>query len=212
MMQPDCKWHFGPQWSLLLPCNPRFWGITGGLMDALGECSMTNDPAKVLNSSSSVTLSGHIWAKSIEKAWTNFNQASCRFRPFLTKNSEKSNRKKILPTSWRSQTPSKTPSMHPPDQAKHNKSSLDANGRLEVIFYGVLCIDQAKNRRWRLNYSRLPPDCPIGSRSGKSAPPSNPRLSRWWVLKKIKNKIMHTTWGRFTRAWYKKTLSSDAVG
>ena len=37
--------------------------------------------------------------------------------------------------------------MHPPDQAKHNKSSLDANGRLEVIFYDVLCIDQAKNRR-----------------------------------------------------------------
>ena len=59
--------------------------------------------------------------------------------------------------------------MHPPDQAKHNKPSLDANGRLEVIFYDVLCIDQAKNRRWRLNYSRLPPDCPIGCRSGKSA-------------------------------------------
>ena len=59
--------------------------------------------------------------------------------------------------------------MHPPDQAKHNKPSLDANGRLEVIFYDVLCIDLAKNRRWRLSYDQLPPDCPIGSRSGKSA-------------------------------------------
>ena len=61
-----------------------------------------------------------------------------------------------------------TLSMHPPDQAKHNKLSLDAN--LEMIFYDVLCIDQAKNRRWRLSYDQLPPDCPIGSRSGKSAP------------------------------------------
>ena len=59
--------------------------------------------------------------------------------------------------------------MHPPDQAKHNKLSLDANGRLEVIFYDDLCIDQAKYRRWRLSYDQLPPDCPIGSRSGKSA-------------------------------------------
>ena len=31
--------------------------------------------------------------------------------------------------------------MNPPDQAKHNKPSLDANGRLEVIFYDVLIYD-----------------------------------------------------------------------
>ena len=72
-----------------------------------------------------------------------------------TKNSEKSNRKKILTTSWRSQTPSKTPSMHPPDQAKHNKSSLDANGRLEVIFYDVLCIVRFFFRPRRLSYNQL---------------------------------------------------------
>ena len=45
--------------------------------------------------------------------------------------------------------------MHPPDQAKHNKPSLDANGRLEVIFYDVLCIAQKKNRRERLSYDQL---------------------------------------------------------
>ena len=67
-----------------------------------------------------------------------------RFSAVSTKNSEKSNRKKILPTSWRSQTPSKTPSMHPPDQAKHNEPSSDANERLEVIFYDVLCSAKRK--------------------------------------------------------------------
>ena len=45
--------------------------------------------------------------------------------------------------------------MHRPDQAKHNKPSLDANGRLEVIFYDVLCIAQKKNRRERLSYDQL---------------------------------------------------------
>ena len=43
----------------------------------------------------------------------------------------------------------------PPDQAKHNKPSLDANGRLEVIFNDVLCIIREKNRRrWRLSYDQ----------------------------------------------------------
>ena len=115
-----------------------------------------------------------------------------RFSAVSTKNSEKSNRKKILPTSWRSQTPSKTPSTHPPDQAKHNKPSLDANGRLEVIFYDVLCIDQAKNRRWRLNYSRLPPDCPIGSRSGKSAQPISQNVKLSTVFIQLHLCIVHT--------------------
>jgi len=45
--------------------------------------------------------------------------------------------------------------MHPPDQVKHTKPSLDAHGRLEVIFYDVLCIAQKKNRRERLSYDQL---------------------------------------------------------
>ena len=58
--------------------------------------------------------------------------------------------------------------MHPPDQAKHNKPSLDEHERLEVIFYDVLCIAQKKiavsgsvttSFRW---------GCRNGSRSGKS--------------------------------------------
>ena len=140
-----------------MPCNRRFWGINGGLMGALGGGEYQGTMQKCLTrrvlSRCPITFEQNR-SKNIEKhPRTQIN----RFSAVSTKNSEKSNRKKILPTSWRSQTPSKTPSMHPPDQAKHNKPSLDANGRLEVIFYDVLCIDQAKNRRWRLNYSRLPP-------------------------------------------------------
>ena len=86
----------------------------------------------------------------------------------MTKNYEKSNRKKILPASWRSQTPSKTPSMHPPDQAKHNKSSLDANGRLEVIFCDVLCSAIKKNRPLGGLTDSSSRKCRAGTCSGKS--------------------------------------------
>ena len=103
-------------------------------------------------------------SKNIE---THLNTKIDRFSAVSTKNSEKSNRKKILPTSWRSQTPSKTPSTHPPDQAKHNKSSLDANGRLEVIFNDVLCIVRKKNRPRRLSYNQLSLKGQSGSCSGK---------------------------------------------
>ena len=95
--------------------------------------------------------------------------ASCRFRPFLTKNSKKSNRKKIIPTSWRSQTPSKTPSMHPPGQANHSKPSLDAKVRLEVFFYGVLCTNWKKIAAGGSVTTSFCWGCRNGSRSGKSA-------------------------------------------
>ena len=104
-------------------------------------------------------------SKNIE---THLNTKIDRFSAVSTKNSEKSNRKKILPTSWRSQTPSKTPSMHPPDQAKHNKPSLDANGRLEVIFYDVLCIPREKNRPLGGLTDSSSRKCFFGSCSGKS--------------------------------------------
>ena len=112
-------------------------------------------PAKMLISSSSIRWWGQKSCPHKRNARPQTPTNFCWFQPFLTKKSEKSNRKKILPTSWRSQTPSKTPSMHPPDQAKHNKSSLDANGRLEVIFYDVLCIVRKKNRPRRLSYNQL---------------------------------------------------------
>ena len=67
--------------------------------------------------------------------------------------------------------------MHPPDQAKHNKPSLDANGRLEVIFYDVLCIVRKKNRPRRLSYNQLSLKGQSGSCSGKWTPMGHDRLS-----------------------------------
>ena len=71
------------------------------------------------------------------------------FSRFGQKKSERSNRKKILPTSWRSKTPSKTPSPHPPDQAKWIYSSLDAYERLETIFLMVYASLIEKDRPLR---------------------------------------------------------------
>ena len=154
-----------------MPCNRRFLGINGGLMGALGGGEYQGTMQKCLTrrvlSRCPITFEQNRSKKHEHFPIT----ASCRFRPFLTKNSEKSNRKKILPTSWRSQTPSKTPSMHTPDQAKHNKSSLDANGRLEVIFYDVICIPRGKNRPLGGLTDSSSRKCRSESCSGKSTQP-----------------------------------------
>ena len=91
------------------------------------------------------------------------------FSRFGQKKSERSNRKKILPTSWRSQTPSKTPSTHPPDQAKWIYPSLDAYGRLETIFLMVYASLIEKNRPLRGLNGSSGRKCFIGWYSGKSA-------------------------------------------
>ena len=91
------------------------------------------------------------------------------FSRFGPKKSERSNRKKILPTSWRSQTPSKTPSTHPPDQAKWIHPSLDAYGRLETIFLMVYALLIEKNRPLRGLNGSSGRKCFIGWCSGKSA-------------------------------------------
>ena len=84
-------------------------------------------------------------------------QTFLSFSAVFEKNSEKSNPKKILPTSWRPQTPSKPPSTHPPDQAKCTKTCLGTNGRLGVENYDVLCIPGKKFRPRRGRTDGVPP-------------------------------------------------------
>ena len=69
---------------------------------------------------------------------TNF----CAFQPFLTKNSEKSNRQNFLSSRWSAQTPPKPPSAHTPDQAQHTKPCLGTFERLGTKETGVLLAEK----------------------------------------------------------------------
>ena len=91
------------------------------------------------------------------------------FSRFRQKNLDHRIRKKNLSTSWRSQTPPKPPSTHPPDQAKCTQTCLDAHGRLRAEIYGVLCIVRRKFRRRRGSTEGGTPGIPAGAPSGKSA-------------------------------------------
>ena len=91
------------------------------------------------------------------------------FQPFFRQKFRIIESKKILSTSWRSQTPPKPPSTHPPDQAKCTQTCLDAHGRLEAEIYGVLCIVRRKFRRRRGSTEGGTPGTPAGAPSGKSA-------------------------------------------
>ena len=91
------------------------------------------------------------------------------FQPFFRQKFRIIESKKILSTSWRSQTPPKPPSTHPPDQAKCTQTCLDAYGRLRAEIYGILCIVAQKFRRRRSSTEGGTPGTPAGAPSGKSA-------------------------------------------
>ena len=100
-------------------------------------------------------------SKCFPKSPHNFLSFSAVFK----KKSEKSNPKKILPTSWRPQTPPKPPSTHPPDQAKHNETCLGAYGRLRAEIFDVLCMVRRKFR-------------PLRGPNGRSAEVNHARVNR----------------------------------
>ena len=82
---PKTAWQ---QWRLL-PCNRRFWGINGGLIDVLGECSWQVTPQKCLTrrvlSRCSITFEQNR-SKKHEQFSTALTAVFDRFWPKILKN------------------------------------------------------------------------------------------------------------------------------